>query len=92
MRGAERGWATAAATLPPGVATSIGSLPHRDPDEAARFILERHPDLPAAPSLPHRSPSESMLAQAVWGLSGVATGDDGHPTLIGLPLDTLCQS
>jgi hypothetical protein len=67
------------------VATSIGSLPHRDPDEAARFILERHPDLPAAPSLPQRSPAESMLAQAVWGLSGVATGDDGRPALTGRP-------
>ena len=69
--------------LPAGVATSIGSLPHRDPGEAARFVLERNPELPAAPSLPNRSPAESMLAQAAWGVSGVIAGPDGSIQLTG---------
>ncbi len=54
-----------------GWATSIGSLPHTDPVAAARFVLERQPDLPAAPSLPQRSPLEGMLPQALWGMAGV---------------------
>lgn len=85
VRGTESGWSTVAEALPPGVATSIGSLPHRDPQEAARFVLQRHPELPAAPSLPHRSPAESMLAQAAWGLSGVVAGTDGVLALTGRP-------
>jgi hypothetical protein len=67
----------------PGTATSIGSLPHVDPLEAARFVLDRHPELPAAPSLPNRSPRESMLAQAVWGLDGVGAATDGSVALQG---------
>ncbi len=54
-----------------GWATSIGSLPHTDPAAAARFVLERQPNLPAAPSLPQRSPLEGMLPQALWGMAGV---------------------
>ena len=50
--------------LGPATPTSIGSLPHLDPAEAADFVLRVHPALPAAPQLPGRSPSEAMLAQA----------------------------
>lgn len=60
-----------------GWATSIGSLPHTDPHVAARFVLDRQPDLPAAPSLPQRSPLEGILAQGLWGVSGVTITDDG---------------
>ncbi|MGQ0830804.1 MAG: hypothetical protein ACT4OV_03915 [Microthrixaceae bacterium] len=60
-----------------GVATSIGSLPHLDPRAAATFALERHPRLPAAPSLPNRSGMERMIAQAAWGIAGVSVLDDG---------------
>ncbi|MEL7206857.1 MAG: hypothetical protein AAGK32_01250 [Actinomycetota bacterium] len=73
--------------LRPGTATSIGSLPHTDPDEAARFVLEHHPELPAAPSLPNRSPAEGMLAQAVWGVGGLAVDDDGAVVLTGRPAE-----
>jgi hypothetical protein len=82
--------------LPAGVATSIGSLPHVDPDEASRFVLEHHPALPAAPSLPNRSPAESMLAQAAWGLDGVQADDrgmlhvEGDPRRVGRRLDPFC--
>ena len=65
-----------------GWATSIGSLPHTDPVAAARFVLERQPDLPAAPSLPQRSPLEGMLPQALWGMAGVTIdAEDGAITV-----------
>ncbi len=60
-----------------GVGTSIGSLPHTDPRAAATFVLERHPRLPAAPSLPNRSGMERMIAQAAWGIDGVRVLPDG---------------
>ena len=60
-----------------GTATSIGSLPHRDPDVAARFVVDHQSWLPAAPSLPCRSPLEGMVAQAAWGIPGVHVGADG---------------
>jgi methionine synthase II (cobalamin-independent) len=63
--------------LPRGLASSIGSLPHTDPRAAATFILERHPRLPAAPSLPNRAGVERMVAQAAWGIAGVAVLPDG---------------
>jgi hypothetical protein len=70
-----------------GTATAIGSLPHDEPDDAARFVLHALPRLPAAPSLPGRAPSESMLAQAADGLRGVAVGEDGGLTVTPDELD-----
>ena len=61
----------------PGVDTSIGSLPHTDPVAAAQFVLQRQRRLPAAPSLPQRSPLEGMVAQAAWGIAGVSVLPDG---------------
>ena len=63
--------------FPPGMSTGIGSLPHDDPVEAARFAVEAHPRLPSAPSLPRRSPTEGMIAQAAWGITGVSVLEDG---------------
>jgi hypothetical protein len=63
--------------LSTGLATSIGSLPHTDPDAAATAVLDRHPDLPAAPQLPARSAREGMVAQAAQGIPGVSVLDDG---------------
>ena len=60
-----------------GLATAIGSLPHVDPNAAAELTLRRHPGLPAIPSLPNRSPWESMLGQAVAGVPGVTMTDAG---------------
>jgi hypothetical protein len=57
--------------------TSIGSLPHTDPDEAAALVLSLHPDLPAAPELPRRTPREGMLARAATAIPGVAIAPDG---------------
>ena len=63
--------------LPTGLSTGIGGLPHTDPDAAVAFVHEHHPRLPAAPSLPRRSPLEGMIAQAAWGIPGVLVLDDG---------------
>jgi len=70
--------------LPAGVVTGVGSLPHLDPAAAAAYVLERTPDLPAIPSLPRRSPHETMLGQAVVGVRGVRVTPDGA-----LDVDTL---
>jgi hypothetical protein len=63
--------------FPVGLSTGIGSLPHHDPAEAGRFALDCFPRLPAAPSLPRRSATEGMIAQAAWGIPGVLVLDDG---------------
>jgi methionine synthase II (cobalamin-independent) len=65
------------AALRPGAVTSIGSLPHRDADAAAAFVLRHHPGLPAAPQLPRRSPAEGMIAQIARSIPGVAVRPDG---------------
>ncbi len=61
----------------PGTDTSIGSLPYLDATQAVEFALARQTRLPAAPSLPQRSPLESMVAQAAWGVAGVEVNPDG---------------
>jgi methionine synthase II (cobalamin-independent) len=63
--------------LPIGLSTGIGSLPHDDARAAAEFVLTQQSRLPAAPSLPNRSPVEGMIAQAAWGIAGVMVLPDG---------------
>lgn len=63
--------------LVPGLATGIGSLPHRDPDAAAALVLRRHPLLPASPELPRRSPLEGMIARSVRALPEARLEPDG---------------
>lgn len=62
--------------LRPGVATGVGSLPHRSVNEAVRFAVGEY-DVPAIPSLPRRCPAEGMIAQAVVGINGVTAGQYG---------------
>ena len=64
-----------------GLGTSIGTLPHVDPDHAARFVLARQPRLPAVPSLPNRSLLERRVPQAAWGVDGVSVMPDGSLSL-----------
>lgn len=63
--------------LPIGLASAVGSLPHRDLAAAVAFALECQPRLPAAPSLPALSPVEGMIPQAAWGIAGVLVLPDG---------------
>ncbi len=64
------------ALLRPGLACGVGSLPHRNADDAAAFALRSY-DLPAIPTLPRRSPAEGMVAQALLGIDGVTLGQYG---------------
>lgn len=64
------------AQLPSGIATGIGSLPHRDAAAAATFALSSL-GLPAIPTLPKRSPAEGMIPQALVGLTGITVGQYG---------------
>jgi len=54
--------------IPSGRATSVGSLPHRDPREAVQAVLRAFPELPAWPQLPNRSFLENMYVQYSEGL------------------------
>lgn len=72
---------TADAVLPLGVPSSVGSLPHVDRDAAVAFVLDRTPELPAAPTLPRLDPLERMIPQAAWGMAGVHVADDGTITV-----------
>ncbi len=69
--------------LPPAVPSAVGSVPHLDVAEAASQALRLHPELPAAPQLPRRSPREAMLAQVAAGMPGVACAGDGQLVLDG---------
>jgi hypothetical protein len=44
-------------------ATGIGSLPHKDEQDAFRLILENYPSIPFWPQLPNRSFLEGMVVQ-----------------------------
>lgn len=46
-----------------GYATGIGSLPHKDPNEALDIIFRHCPQVPFWPQLPKRSSKEGMLLQ-----------------------------
>ena len=63
--------------LPLGAPTSVGSLPHTDRERAIAFVLDRTPELPAAPTCPSIDPLEQMIPQAAWGIAGVEVGLDG---------------
>jgi len=66
------------AVLAAGIATGVGSLPHRNASQAAASVLRCLPDLPAAPQLPARSAYEQMIAQSLRGVAGVAVDGAGH--------------
>ncbi|HEX6327321.1 MAG TPA: methionine synthase [Jiangellaceae bacterium] len=46
-----------------GVATGVGSLPHVDPDEAARVVTGELADLPHLPELPQRGAGADMIGR-----------------------------
>src|SRR4051794_41424871 len=60
-----------------GMATAIGSLPHRDAHAAAALTLRCLPELPAVPQLPMRSAREGVVAQWAAAVPGVVVHDDG---------------
>lgn len=74
-------------SLPVGVATGVGSLPHVDPGDAVEFVLRHSPRLPYAPSLPARSRREGMIAQAASGIAGITVTDQGSLVIDEATLD-----
>jgi hypothetical protein len=64
----------------PGMATAIGSLPHRDAAAAAALVLRCLPELPAAPQLPIRTPLEGFVAQWARAIVGLEVEADGALT------------
>jgi hypothetical protein len=67
--------------LAPGLATGIGSLPHRDAIAATALTLRMHPKLPAVPQLPELDPSEGLIAQWAGALPEVTVARDGTITV-----------
>lgn len=65
-------------------ATAIGSMPHTDPQVAARVVLQALPDLPAWPQLYQRSPLEHMAPQFAEGITGSRIEED-RVILEGMP-------
>lgn len=63
-----------------GATLGIGSLPHQDPVAAAAFAIAEF-DIATVPTLPRRTPAETMLGQAAASLDGVELGDDGRLTV-----------
>ena len=62
--------------LADGATAGVGSLPHVDAAAAAAFAIGEF-DIATIPTLPRRSPHETLLGQAVVDLAGVRHGDDG---------------
>jgi methionine synthase II (cobalamin-independent) len=58
-------------TLKPFLPIGIGSLPHKDPFEASKVILNYFPESPYWPQLSAKGFKEGMLAQFTEGMPGV---------------------
>ncbi|MBU3958928.1 MAG: methionine synthase [Candidatus Omnitrophica bacterium] len=54
-----------------GMATGIGSLPHKDAQAALDLIFKYTPQIPFWPQLPNRDTREGMVAQFSQGLAGI---------------------
>jgi len=59
-----------------GMSMAIGSLPHLSFADAVTLAVSAT-DIVTIPTLPRRSPAESMIAQALVGLPGVTVGQYG---------------
>lgn len=57
--------------------TAIGSLPHRDPEEASRLVLDHLRAIPHWPQLPQRSLLEDMVHQFLEGMPGLREDERG---------------
>src|SRR5207237_5138911 len=60
---------------------SSATRPYHVPSYSSSFVLSLHPEPPAAPDLPRRSPLEGMIARAGRGVPGVTVRDDGTLTV-----------
>lgn len=60
-----------------GLATGIGSLPHKDPEAAVDLIFKYLPELPFWPQLPKRNFREGMVTQFSEGFPGLRISPEG---------------
>jgi len=60
-----------------GLATGIGSMPHKDADSALDLIFKYLPNIPFWPQLPKRDVREGMVAQFSEGLPCIKVTDNG---------------
>lgn len=60
-----------------GLATGIGSLPHKDVESALDLIFEYTPNIAFWPQLPKRNVREGMVAQFAEGLPCIKATDKG---------------
>lgn len=60
-----------------GLATGIGSLPHKDADSALDLIFKYLPQIPFWPQLPRRDVREGMIAQFSENLPCLKVGREG---------------
>jgi len=60
-----------------GLATGIGSLPYKDPDQALDLIFQYTPQIPFWPQLPRRDIREGMVAQFSENLPYLKVDPDG---------------
>lgn len=60
-----------------GLATGVGSFPHKDAEAALDLIFKYMPNVPFWPQLPKRDVRESMLAQYSEGLPCIKVSRDG---------------
>lgn len=67
--------------LAAGIATGVGSLPHRNAAAAAASVLRCLPELPSVPQLPARSRYEQLVAQPLHGIDGIELAGDGSIVL-----------
>ncbi len=66
-------------SIPSGLTTGIGSLPHHNIDAALAFAFKM--GIPFLPQIPIRNPWEFMIAQALDGLPGLQVDRDGSLAL-----------
>ncbi len=60
-----------------GLATGIGSLPHRNAEDAVNFIFKYLPNIPFWPQLPKRDFREGMIVQYSENFPGLKVTADG---------------
>lgn len=63
--------------IPNILATGIGSLPHRNAQDACNLVWDLLPEIPFWPQLPKRSGLENMYTQYSEGLPAVVKKEDG---------------
>ena len=60
------------------LATTIGSLPHDNPEEAVKLIFECFPDIPVITQLANVSRNEDMLAQYNENIPGIVFDEEDN--------------